>query len=91
MKKHPEFDFRLSRTRKGEPTLNHRLIWYLGSEISVWYKNEFYERKKMQPDIKEILNSREEMFKSQVEFIYEFEKALQPYVNKNLFTLETEE
>lgn len=90
-KKHPEFDFRMTRTHKGEPKLNHRLIWYLGSEISVWYKNVFYERKKMQPEIKEILNSREEMFKSQVEFIYEFEKALQPYVNKNLFTLEMEE
>jgi len=88
-KNHPLFQERIKRTLQGEPKLNQRLIFYLASEISVHYKNVFYEKKKMQPDIKRILSSREELFKSQIEFIYEFEKILQPLENLNLFTLES--
>ena len=43
----------------------------------------------MQPEIQKILSSREELFKSQIDFIYEFEKILQPLVNLNLFTLKS--
>ncbi|MFO7846794.1 MAG: ATP-binding protein [Balneolaceae bacterium] len=87
-KNHPSFQERIKRTLQGEPKLNQRLISYLSSEISVHYKNVFYEKKKMQPDIRKLLNSREELFKSQVEFVYAFEEILQPLENKNLFTLE---
>jgi len=88
-KNHPEFQERITRTWQGEPKLNQRLILYLASEISVHYKNVFYEKKKMQPEIQKILSSREELFKSQIDFIYEFEKILQPLVNLNLFTLKS--
>lgn len=88
-KNHPLFQERIKKTLQGEPKLNQRLISYLASEISVHYKNVFYEKKKMQPDIKRILSSREELFSSQIEFIYEFEKILQPLDNMNLFTLES--
>lgn len=88
-KNHPKFQDRIKRTKRGEPKLNQRLIQYLASEISVHYKNVFYEKKKMQPDIKRILSSREELFNSQIEFIYEFEEILQPLENLNLLTLES--
>jgi len=87
-KNHPDFLARMTITMQGDPKLNQRLIMYLASEISVHYKNVFYERKKLQPDVQKILNSREELFKSQIEFIYEFENLLQPLVNVNLLTLE---
>ena len=51
----------------------------------------FFEKRKMQPEVKRILNNREELFKNQVDFIYEFEKMLQPLVNKNLIDLQNEE
>ena len=90
-RKHPDFEERVSRTQKKEPKLNHRLIFYLASEISIHYKNVFFEKRKMQPEVKRILNNREELFKNQVDFIYEFEKMLQPLVNKNLIDLQNEE
>lgn len=88
-KNHPDFQERIKRTYQGELKITERLISYLATEIAIHYKDKFFEVKKKQPEIQNILNSRKESFINLSEFVYEFEKLLQPYVGKNLITLET--
>jgi len=87
-KNHPDFQERIKRTLQGELKITERLISYLATEIAIHYKDKFFQVKKKQPEIQNILNSRKESFINLSDFVYEFEKLLQPYVGKNLITLE---
>jgi len=88
-KNHPDFQERIKRTLQGILKITERLISYLATEIAIHYKDKFFEIKKKQPEIQTILSSRKESFINLSDFIYEFEKLLQPHVGKNLITLET--
>lgn len=79
-RKHPEFKKRVREARDGGKKITQRLITYLAGEITVHYKDKFYEKHE-QPEY----NKR--MFESIVEFMYRFENALSDYEGKNLADL----
>lgn len=81
-KNHPDFQLRVSHSRQGETTVTERLISYLASEITVHYKDLFFN--KMQ-DGQPAYNKT--MFEGFVDFIYQFEKLLQDFRGKNLSEL----
>lgn len=81
-KNHPDFQSRVSHSHQGETKITERLISYLASEITVHYKDLFYN--KMQNGQPEYNKA---MFESFVDFIYQFEKMLQDFRGKNLSEL----
>lgn len=85
--KHPDFEKRVYLTRQGELKLSKRLIYYLSSIISKHYKDYFYNKYKMQPEIE----GRLKMFEDHIDFTCRLEDILQPYANKELYTLEDTE
>lgn len=85
--KHPDFEKRVYLTRQGELKLSKRLIYYLSSIISKHYKDYFYDKYKMQPEIE----GRLKMFEDHIDFTCRLENILQPYANKELYTLEDTE
>ncbi|MBE8232139.1 MAG: hypothetical protein HAW67_00275 [Endozoicomonadaceae bacterium] len=87
-KNHKDFKDRLKRTNQGEPKLTDRLLSYLASEISIYYKDQFFAKHGKQPEIQRITNSRKELFANIFDFQYTFEEALQSFSGKNLNTLE---
>ncbi len=76
-KKHPEFESRVFRNRKGEQIITQKLTTYLAGEITVHYKDKFHSRKG-QPEYGKYL------FSDLVNFIYNFENSLSNLVDKNL-------
>lgn len=86
---HPDFQERVRRTYQGEMRITERLVSYLSSEISIHYKDKFFDKRGKQPEVQAILNHRKDLFVDIVEFSYQIEKELQPFVGKNLLTLET--
>lgn len=88
-KNHSDFQERIKRTYQGELRITERLLSYLATEIAIHYKDKFFEVRKKQPEIQSILNSRKESFINLCDFVYSFEKLLQPCVGKNIITLET--
>jgi hypothetical protein len=88
-KNHPDFQERIKRTYQGDFKITERLMSYLSTEIAIHYKDKFFESKKKQPEIQNILNIRKESFINLSDFIYELEKILQQYVGKSLITLES--
>lgn len=90
-KSHPDFKDRIKKTNQGDPKISERLVSYLASEIAIQYKDKFFAMKAKQPAVQELLNSRKDLFIDIIEFSYLFEKILQPYVGKNLLTLENED
>jgi len=81
-KKHPDFQSRVSHSHQGETKITERLISYLASEITVHYKDLFFN--KMQDGQPEYNKA---MFESFVAFIYDFEKMLQDFRGRNLSEL----
>lgn len=81
-KNHPDFQSRVSHSYQGETKITERLISYLASEITVHYKDLFFN--KMQDGQPEY---NKEMFEGFVDFIYQFEKMLQDFRGKNLSEL----
>ncbi len=81
-KKHPDFQARVSHSHQGETKITERLISYLASEITVHYKDLFFN--KMQNGQPEYNKT---MFESFVDFIYQFEKMLQDFNGRNLSEL----
>lgn len=81
-KNHPDFQSRVSHSHQGETKITERLISYLASEITVHYKDLFFN--KMQNGQPEYNKA---MFESFVDFIYQFEKMLQDFRGKNLSEL----
>lgn len=88
---HPDFIERIKRSRQGDMLITNRLISYLASEISVHYKDKFFALRGKQPEVQAILSQRKDLFVDMVEFIYQYESMLQPFVNMNLITLESED
>lgn len=87
-KSHPDFQERVKRTYQGEMKITERLISYLASEIAIQYKDKFFSVRGKQPEVQAIMNHRKDLFVDIVDFSYQFEKILQPFVGKNLLTLE---
>jgi len=81
-KKHPDFQSRVSHSHQGETKITERLISYLASEITVHYKDLFFN--KMQNGQPEYNKA---MFEGFVDFIYQFEKMLQDFSGRNLSEL----
>jgi hypothetical protein len=81
-KNHPDFQSRVSHSHQGETKITERLISYLASEVTVHYKDLFFN--KMQNGQPEY---NKDMFESFVDFIYQFEKMLQDFKGKNLSEL----
>jgi hypothetical protein len=81
-KKHPDFDSRVSYTRQGETKMTERLITYIAGEITVHYKDKFYNKiHQGQPEYN--IN----MFIELMEFLYQFEAMLASSAGKNLSDL----
>jgi len=81
-KKHPDFQERAKFTRQGEAKISERLITYLAGEITVHYKDKYYNKLQSgQPEYN--IN----MFIGLMEFVYQFENLLAPLVGKNLSDL----
>ena len=87
-KTHPDFQARIRRTNQGGLRITERLISYLSAEIAINYKDKFFETKGKQPQVQAIMNSRKDLFVDIVDFSYRLEQMLQPYVGKDLLTLE---
>jgi hypothetical protein len=88
-KSHPDFAERVKRTNQGEMKITERLVSYLASEIAIQYKDKFFAVRGKQPDVQAIMNHRKDLFVDIIDFSYQLEKILQPFVGKNLLTLET--
>jgi hypothetical protein len=83
-KKHPDFQSRLSHTRQGGSKISDRLLGYIAGEITVHYKDQFYnKRQNGQPEY------NKDMFIGMAEFIYQLEDALSALSGKNLSELST--
>ena len=82
--KHPDFASRVDKKRNGEDKISQRLITYLAGEITVHYKDAFYEKNKINNEYSKY--QLEEL----VEFIYKFEDLLKDLKNKNLSDITTE-
>jgi len=81
-KKHPDFQERAKFTRQGEAKISERLITYLAGEITVHYKDKYYNKlQEGQPEYN--IN----MFIGLMEFVYQFEDMLTPLAGKNLSDL----
>ena len=87
-KTHPDFQTRIRHTRQGGLIITERLISYLSAEIAINYKDKFFETKGKQPQVQAIMNSRKDLFVDIIDFSYRLEQMLQPYVGKDLSTLE---
>ena len=81
--KHPEFISRVETKRNGEEKISQRLITYLAGEITVHYKDAFYEKNKINTQY------GKELLQQLVSFIYSFEDMLKDLKDKNLSELET--
>lgn len=81
-KKHEDFQKRVRPSRQGDSKITHRLLGYIAGEITVHYKDQFYNKHENgQPEY------NKNMFVSMAEFIYQLEDMLAPLDNKNLSEL----
>ena len=85
---HPDFEARVTKTRRGEMRITQRLVSYIASEIAIHFKDRFYEIRKTQPEIQNILSQRMDLMEDITNFIYRFDDILQGVVGKDLQTLE---
>lgn len=85
-KKHSDFQTRLSHTNRGESKITERLLGYIAGEITIHYKDEFYNKHQNgQPEY------NKNMFIGMAEFIYQLEDALSALSGKNLSKLSQNE
>ena len=81
-KKHPDFQSRLSHKRQGGSKITDRLLAYVAGEITVHYKDAFYNKRQGGQPV-----YNKDMFVSVTEFIYQLETDLSPLSGKNLSEL----
>jgi len=77
---HPDFQARTGRTHGGELSsmkITARLANYLAAVISSKYKEQFYQRKKINPD-------RDRVLDEQINFIFRFENLMQGFIDQRL-------
>lgn len=81
---HPDFDERVARDRRGALKLTERLASYLASIIAAHYKDAFYNRYKLQPEVRRLVGSRTAMFDDFIDFTCRLEKRLCGYAGADL-------
>lgn len=87
---HPDFEERVRTVvqgkNAGKKIFTHRLIFYISGIIASYFKDEFYSKKKLQPEIKALTESgkKVEMFEDYLGFICSLEQALQPYLEQSI-------
>lgn len=79
-KKHPDFEDRVRTSHHGGKKITERLVTYLAGEVTVHYKDRFYD-KVGQPEYSK------KMFEGLVDFIYRIENMLTDLVGKDLSDL----
>ncbi len=85
---HPDFTSRVERFRDGRIKFSSRLAAYIASIIAKHYKDAFYEKNKLQPIVRRVLDNRVAMFDDHLSFTCRFDDLLQDYVGKDLENLE---
>lgn len=81
-KKHEDFVKRVRNSHRGDSKITSRLLAYIAGEITVHYKDQFYNKHENgQPEY------NKNMFVSMAEFMYQLEEMLAPLDNKNLSEL----
>ena len=81
---HPDFMERTSRARHGRMKLSDRLASYIAAIIATYYKDTYYSKYNLQPEIRRVVGSRTAMFDDFLSFTCRLEKMLQEYVGSDL-------
>jgi hypothetical protein len=81
---HPDFMERTQRGRHGRMRLSDRLASYIASIIAIYYKDTYYSKYNLQPEIRRVVGSRTAMFDDFLSFTCRLEKMLQEYVGSDL-------
>lgn len=81
---HPDFSERVSRDRRGALKLTERLASYLATIIAAYYKDTFYNKYKLQPEVRRLVGSRAAMFDDLIDFTCRLEKRLCEYAGTDL-------
>jgi hypothetical protein len=81
---HPDFVDRTSRARHGRMKLSDRLASYVAAIIATYYKDTYYSKYNLQPEIKRVVGSRTAMFDDFLSFTCRLEQMLQGYVGSDL-------
>jgi hypothetical protein len=81
---HPDFMDRAHRARHGRLKLSDRLASYVAAIIATYYKDAYYSKYKLQPEIKRVVGSRTAMFDDFLAFTCRLEYLLQDYVGADL-------
>lgn len=85
---HPDFIDRAQRARHGRIKLSDRLASYVAAIIASYYKDAYYSKYKLQPEIKRMVGSRTAMFDDFLAFTCRLEHMLQQHVGTDLQELE---
>ncbi len=81
---HPDFVDRTSRARHGRMKLSDRLASYVAAIIATYYKDTYYSKHNLQPEIKRLVGNRTAMFDDFLSFTCRLEQMLQEYVGSDL-------
>jgi len=81
---HPDFSERVAQDKRGVLKLTERLSSYLASIIAAHYKDAFYHKYKLQPEIRRLTGSRTAMFDDFIDFTCRLEKRLCAYTGADL-------
>ncbi len=81
---HPDFADRTSRARHGRMKLSDRLASYVAAIIATYYKDTYYSKHNLQPEIRRLVGNRTAMFDDFLSFTCRLEQMLQEYVGSDL-------
>ena len=81
---HPDFMDRTHRARHGRLKLSDRLASYVAAIIATYYKDAYYSKYNLQPEIKRVVGNRTAMFDDFLAFTCRLEHMLQDYVGTDL-------
>ena len=81
---HPDFMDRTHRARHGRLKLSDRLTSYVAAIIATYYKDAYYSKYNLQPEIKRVVGNRTAMFDDFLAFTCRLEHMLQDYVGTDL-------
>lgn len=81
---HPDFGDRAHRAKHGRLKLSSRLASYIAAIVAAYYKDAYYSKYKLQPEIKRVVGSRTAMFDDFLAFTCRLERLLQEYVGADL-------
>ena len=81
---HPDFSERARKAQHGGLKLTGRLASYVAAIMAGYYKDAYYGRYKLQPEIRRLVGSRTAMFDDFLGFTCRLEALLQQYVGADL-------